>query len=288
MAKKKVEEVQVPEEIMKKDIQAELTDYVDNHLKKELIGYVDEKIKQEFLDELGKSHKRVIKEKNKKILYKNISIILLLGIIVFLTYQLYELNYFNQFFVKEETKTIEERPKESKEIVQEEEEKLPSLEELKAKYESLLTPYCFNSQSNYLKDFYEGKLSSEIKHYFVMNHLDFNSFEQEEDYYVIAEETIQKEYQNLFKDEEQASSFEYNGTKIRYINKLDSYMTDTMIQKMKCDIIRNIIEIQEKGNQVLITTEETAIEWEENTVNTITYVFEDNKLVSLMRKENGI
>ena len=65
-------------------------------------------------------------------------------------------------------------------------------------------------------------------------------------------------------------------------------MTDTMIQKMKCDIIRNIIEIQEKGNQVLITTEETAIEWEENTVNTITYVFEDNKLVSLMRKENGI
>ena len=289
MAKKKTEE-DTQENTMRKDMQDELKDYVDKHLKIELIGYVDEKIKNEFLDELGKSHKRLIKEKNKKILSKNICIVLLLGIILFLIYQLYELQYFNRFFVKENNTKIIEKIEEPKEKT-EEKKKIPSLEELKDKYSSLLDPYCLNSNSPYIKDYYDGNLTPEIKQSFIMNNLDFSKFEVEEDYYVIDEILFQEENNILFNEQEQFSTFDYNGNRIRYINKMKSYMTDTLIQKEECNIEKTIIDIKEQDNQVLITTQEG--KWKEDQIvnvitegtelSTITYVFEEQKLISIKK-----
>ena len=75
---------------------------VDNNIeeiKEELNKYIDDKIKKEFTAELERSHKRLLREKNIKILTKNIIITFLLLIIVYLVYVLNDNDYFDKFFV---------------------------------------------------------------------------------------------------------------------------------------------------------------------------------------------
>ena len=141
MVKKKKEETKAIE-TKKKTKNILLEEVVDvETIRKELKDYVDERVNQTFIDELDKSNKKLIREKNKKILWKNVVIVLLLLIIGFLVYLLYTNNYFDKVFNKEnpieekENKENKEKetPKDKKEEVKE-----PSQEELKKTYAKLL------------------------------------------------------------------------------------------------------------------------------------------------------
>ena len=77
MAKKKVEETE------KKSVKKEEKINLDD-IKKELSIYIDETIKKNMTLELEKSYKRTIREKNIKIIIKNMVITILLLVIVYL------------------------------------------------------------------------------------------------------------------------------------------------------------------------------------------------------------
>ena len=76
MAKKKVEETE------KKSVKKEEKINLDD-IKKELSIYIDETIKKSMTLELEKSYKRTIREKNIKIIIKNMVITILLLVIVY-------------------------------------------------------------------------------------------------------------------------------------------------------------------------------------------------------------
>lgn len=277
-----------------------------DQIKEELTDYVNLQIKKSFNDEVEKANKRLLREKGKKILFKNIVIIVLLAIIGFLIYLLYDAKYFDKFFnhgsnvieVVKENKTDTEEAKEP-------EVKEPTLEELVSKYGHLLDKVTINEKSNYLKDYYDGKLTDELKKYLSLNNIDFKKIQVEEDYNILTDEELLNEYKNLFDDDKYKSdSFQYNENKLRYLNKLESYISDTILEKEKTNIKREIINIKVDNEKVIFTVVEALVkdnkiyniidqkeiansdkklsEYKDK-LNTLTYTFNEEKLVSIKK-----
>ena len=292
------------------NLREELKDYIDLNLKKELKEFIDTQLKKDLIQEVEKANKKVIKEKNKKILQKNILIILLLAVIALAGYQLYELDYFARFFVKDykPTEKVEEKKTETKDEPVEEKAE-PTLDELKEKYEELLDPIVISTNSKYIEDYYNGNLTDELKLYLAFNQMDIDALEVEDDYNVISKEELKRAYQKLFNDSFETSNFDYNGNKVRYINRLNTFMTDSIIEKELQDITREIIEIKEEKDEVVITTVEghikegrlyNVVSNEEidydgeglsnykDQLNTLEYTFEEEKLIAIKRVEDGI
>ena len=94
MANKKKEEKK-DEIIDKERIKKELVEYIDQEIEKKFDEGFDSNIRKEFYYEIDKSNRRLIREKNKNILFKNTIIIILLGIICFLVFLLYQYHYFD-------------------------------------------------------------------------------------------------------------------------------------------------------------------------------------------------
>ena len=186
-------------------------------LKKELINYVDIQIKKGFNEEVEKANRRVIREKNKKIFVKNIVIILLLCLVIFLLYLLNSVDYFDKFFVneKEPTKIIYKEENIEPEKV---EIKEKTFAELKEEYGYLIDKVVINENNEYIKDYYDGNLTSTLKKYIVLNNMDLETFIVD-DYCVIDNDVLENEYNKLFNDEYVSESFLYNNVKVSYIEK---------------------------------------------------------------------
>lgn len=276
------------------------------NIKTDLTAYIDEQIKKGFTEELERSNKRLIREKNKKIFWKNIIIILLIALVGFLLYLLNSVGYFNHFFNKNNTNTdnpIKEVEKQNEEKPQEEvkEEPKVTLEDLKKEYGYLINSYHISDKSIYLDDYYNGNLTEDLKKYLTLNAIDFSTIKQEDDTNIINDNTFEVVYKKMFDDNYNNSSFDYNGNKIRYMSTLNLYISSELLKKDN-NIQREIINIEVKDNEVIIETVEYQIinnslynvfekyvaEYQENELltykndlNHVIYTFKDNKLVKL-------
>ena len=77
----------------------ELVNEIDvDAIKEELQDYVTIQVKKQFDSEMEKTTKKHIREKNRKIFFKNITILFLLMIIMILLDLLYGSEYFDKFF----------------------------------------------------------------------------------------------------------------------------------------------------------------------------------------------
>ena len=298
MASKKTE-VSVKE--TKKEVKVDL-----EGIKKELTDYVDEKIRAELVDNIEKANKKVIREKNIKIISRDLLILILLGICGFLVYTLYNINYFDVDINKnnkniDSNSLIEEKEenKEKEEVVVE-----PTLDELKVKYAHLLDNYSISDESAYLEDFYNGKLTSEIKNCFTMDAIDLNSLTVQDDYNVINEYSFADKYKELFNSEYENKNFDYNGNGIRYISILNSYLSTKVLEHSDTFIKREIVNIVVNDDTIDITTVEGMVidgklynpltkeeveGYNNDLINykdalvTITYTFKNGKLESLSK-----
>lgn len=312
MARKKKEEIKEIE-LKNDNILLEGKSDIDS-LRNELKEYVEERINDTFFDELEKSNKKLIREKSKKIFWKNVIIVLLLLIIGFLTYLLYSNNYFDKYFNKdtniEEKEKKEENNKEEKKEEKKEENKAtptpkaPTLEDLKKEYGNLLDNYYVTDSSIYLSDFYDGKLTTDMMKYMTINSFNFSTLEKEEDYNIIKESTFKLMFNKLFDEEYTAGTFSYDENKIRYVKQMESYMSEEILVREENNIEREIKDIKVDGNKVIITTIEgivtdnklynvltnKEVEYKgdslikyEDKLNEVIYTFKDKKLVSLSR-----
>ena len=234
-------------------IKKEVMDYVDLEMDKRMAKFVNDQMKKEFVEEIEKANRKVIREKNRKIFWKNILLLLFFALICFLVYLLYTEHFFDSYFhpVEEKKETVVE-----KEEKKEEEVLPPTLEELKEEYASYLDPYQLSLSSLYMEDFYQGKLTDEMKNYFTLQSMDFDKLEKEEDYQEIDSSSFKEACSFLFPKDCKLVSFDYNGNKVRYFEKLESYVTNSLLEKEPSTITREIIDIQEKKNVVVITTVE--------------------------------
>lgn len=313
--KKKNELVQIETKNIEEEDNILLQSKVDvDSIKKELQGYVDERVNKIFLEELEKTNKKLIREKSRRIFWKNVVIIILLLLVGFLIYLLYSNNYFDKYFNKttqEETSKKEEEKKDdvtpspTPSVTPTATPKKPTKEELIKEYGSLLDNYYVTDNSTYLVSFYDGKLTDDMKKYITLNSFDFSTIEKEEDYNIIKESTFKTMYEKLFTDEYVSGTFEYNDIKIRYVKAMESYMSSCVLTRENSNIKREIKDIIVDDNEIVITTieglikdnklyniisneeisdykEESLIKYEDK-LNKLVYTFKDNKLVSLSK-----
>lgn len=299
MPKKKNDETQALDTIKKelienfnKEIKASLIDEIDEHINK--------KVSIEIKNELEKSNKKLLNYKNRKIIVRDIIIIILLAVIIYLLYLLKNNNYFDKYFITNNNnqipvqETIKEKKEEIKEIK-------PSLDDLKEKYSYLLNNIYLNESSTYINNLYDGNLTKEIKQYFIINTIDISN---DDDYNIIDNNVFKNTYNNLFNDSYEPLNFNYNDNLIRYISKLNSYISDKPINKEDTSIIKEIINIEENDNEIKITTIEglkqedkilnilskeeicniTEIKDNQDKLNKLTYIFnKNNKLIDITK-----
>lgn len=273
-------------------------------LKEELTNYIDKQFKKGWSEEVDKANKRLIREKNKKIIFRDIIILVLLGVIGYSVYILYDLKFFDKYFQHSSTtrEVVPDDPKKEDEPVKEE-VKEPTLEELVNEYGYLLNNILISEESEYISDYYDGNLSDELKNYLALNNVDFSKITEEDDYNIIDEDTLIDAYNKLFGEDYESISFNYNGNKIRYLNKLQYYITDTKLEKVSSNIKREIVDIKVDDNNVVITTIEGLIKGNklynivnekevknynngelkkyEDKLNEVIYTFKDGKLIKL-------
>ena len=240
----------------KSDLIAENSDNNLNSIKEELKDYIILEIKKEYNEEIERISRRLIKEKNKSLIFKNIFIVFLIGIIGFMLYLMYSDGYFNRLFKENDSTVV--NPVENNEEKKEDTKKM-SLQELKNEYSYLLDNIYISEESEYLDNYYGGVLSNELKNYLALNLVDFTSLNKEDDYNIINADTLRIKYNKIFNDSYKSESFDYNGNKIRYINKIDSYISTSLLEKKDTNIKRDIIDIKLLDDKVIIETEESLV-----------------------------
>ena len=300
MARTKKETKSEPKKVTKKKKVEEVQETVDvEEIKKELTIYIDKEIKRNFLNEIEKANKKVIREKNKKIFMKNIIILILIAVIGFLLYQLYNVNYFDKYFIHD-NKTTNTELKETKS--NDSKEKDPTKEEVKNKYKYLLDNISINEKSKYLDNYYNGDLTNELKCYLTLNSMDFNKLSLDKNYSVIKEDDFINYYNKLFDNDYSSTDFDYNGKKITYIPTLSSYVITNKLNKDKSNIVRVITDVKVNGDEITIKTLEAVVKDNQvydvtsstelgsytnnlnkysDKLNKVTYTFKDNKLINL-------
>ena len=314
MARKNKEEVK----LLPSNNNILLEDNIDKDmLKKELEHYIDDRINTTFINELDKANKRLIREKSRKIIWKNVVILILLAIIGFLLYLLFSNNYFDKYFNSSKEEVIEKEKKDetkNEDINKDKKDevvkptpsptpKVPTLDELKKEYGSLINNYYLSDLSIYINDFYSGNLSNDLKKYLTLNSFDFDSLKKEDDYQIISASTFKIAYEKLFDDTLINSSFDYDNHKIRYVSMMESYMTDEILKKDESKIVKEIKDILVDDDIVKITTIEGIIKEDklyeivnnniiddykgdsiinyQDKLNKVIYTFKNGKLIKL-------
>ena len=197
----------------------------------------------------------MINEKTKRILIRNIIIIVLLASNLFFVYLLYDLNYFSKNKKESDTSIIEKENNENKESEEEKEkENENTLEILKEKYSKYLDRINISSKSSYLKDYYSGNLTDELKMYLAFNNV--SNITNDLEYSTVLNSDIEKSYKDVIYGDYPKISFYYNNNKLRYIKQADVFISDSIIEKEKFDVSREITNIEEDNNLVIITTSE--------------------------------
>ena len=292
MAKKKVEE------------NKETVDLSD--IKEELKDFVSLEIKKRYTEEVSIANKKLLKEKSKKIFWRDIIIILLILLVGYLTYLLYNNNYFDKYFIKDSNIKVETPTGEKEEIPTREEIKNEEIESKKLieKYSYLLNKINISENSKYIKEYYNGNLTNELKNYLVFNNIDLKKLSLEDDTYVIDDDYFREMYEELFDDEYKSATFVYNNVKIKYYQKLNSYITDEIVKKDESNIKREIISVKEDNGNIYIYTIEGLLKDNKlyniisndeikfdnknddlskykNKLNGLVYTFKDDKLINI-------
>lgn len=306
MAKKKEEVKETEKEVVvdTQSIKEEVLEYVDTQLDQRFEKVFEDRFRKEFVQELDKANKKLLREKNLKIMFKNIFLILFFGIILLLLYLLYTEHYFDQYFGGEkriDKSNIEEKTNHKDDVVEAE----PTLEELIGEYGSYIDSYVISSTSSYVEDFYNGNITDEIRNYMALNSVSFESLDVEDDYNIFDFEILEEACEKLFDSKCSKKSFDYNGNKVRYFKKLDSFITNNLLTRDENPIRREIIDIKVDGKKVSITTVEgivvdgglysvspsTLIRDYENEplkdnleeLNKVVYNFENQKLINVKK-----
>lgn len=224
-------------------------------VKEELTNYMKLVIDKEVNKAVEKSTKKLIRHKNIIIIRRDIFIVILLIICLLLGYGLLSKSDINVDISNKHSKsskTVEKEEQAQEPTINEEEDKK---ENLKEKYKYLTDDIFINEESPYLKDFYDGNLSSELKLYLAMNNINSDKIVNEDGTLYVDEADLKDVYEKLFTGDYEGKSFKYGNLNFKYLSK-GLFWADGKYEKVLSNIVKNIIDVKEEENELEITTVE--------------------------------
>ena len=252
--KKEIKKIDINKEEILKDIKAELTTKIKTQISKELIddikndvgAIVKEEVRSDLKREMDKeiklNSKRTIRGKRGKIFRRDIIIIILLAIIGYLLYFMYNHNYVS-FSINSNMNNV--TLTNDKKIVKIEDDYSYLLD-----YVNVKLPFDnSNSLYLYLKDYNESNINDSIKLTMAYNYINKDEFSVDE---------IKDAYIKLFgKDKNFKNiSFDYECKKFKYddINNIYTLVNNECINTSSKEIMERLINTSKKNNKIVITT----------------------------------
>lgn len=219
-----------------------------NDYKDEIDKYIKERVEIESASNMVKMYKKQLRDKSLISLIKSIIIILLLCVIVYGVIYLYRDGYFNKNnnqipVINNDTKKEEEPKKETDDT--------KSIDELKEKYATLLDNIRIDSKCDYLKDYYDGKLSNELKEYIAFKNIDKEKIESDDESSYFEGSIMLDMIKSIFNETIKLSTFKYNGITYKYLESKDMFISNN-IPTDGYSVIRDITDIKENDKQIEI------------------------------------
>ena len=230
-----------------------------NDYKNEIDKYIKERVEKESSSTLVKFYKKRLRNKTIIILIELLIIIALIGGGVVGCIFLYHDGYFNKydFVIKKTDKPISnETIPDNKETNKDDEKN--KLNELVNKYSYLLDNINIDTKSEYLTEFYSGNLTNELKEYLAIQLINNTYITTEDNSSYFEAELLKRAYKELFNEILEYSDFKYDGASYKYLRNKDMFISTTLSTKGN-KIIKEITNIEEKDNNVIITTTEAYI-----------------------------
>lgn len=252
--KKEIKKIDINKEEILKDIKSELTTKIKKEITKELIddikndvsSIVKEEVRNDLKREIDKevklNSKRTMRGKRGKIFRRDIIIIVLLAIIVFLLYFMYNHNYVS-FSMNSNMNNVSLTN--DKKIVKNEDDYSYLLDYINVKLPFDNT----NSLYLYLKNYNESNINDSIKLTMAYNYINKDEFSVDD---------IKYAYVKLFNTDKnfKNASFDYECKKFKYddINNTYTLVNNECINTSSKEILERIINTSKKNNKVVITT----------------------------------
>lgn len=229
--------------------------------------FLKSKIEKEVKLEVSKEVKKIIRNKNLIIIKRDIFILILLVCCFFLGFNLYNISDIRIDITKNSgsskvinNKSTENRQNEDK------------LKDNISKYGKLLDDIYICDDSHYLKDYYNGNLTDEVKLYLAFNHLDSDKVNSDDNMVYVDSNDLKNSFEDIIDGEYKAASFKYDSSSFKYLNSKELYLYSGDYNEEKCNIKREIIDIIEGDNLVIKTVEGKVVDgkiyniYEENEV----------------------
>lgn len=252
--KKEIKKIDVNKEEVLKSIKTELTTKIKTQITKELIdemktdisAIVKEEVrndlKREIDSEIKKSSRRNMRGKRGKIFRRDIVIIVLLAIIAYLIYFMYNHNYVS-FSVNSNMNNV--TLTNDKKVVKNTKDYSYLLDNVNVK----LPFENSNSLYLYLKDYNESNINDSIKLTMAYNYINKDEFSVDE---------IRDAYVKLFNTDKsfKNTSFDYECKKFKYDDVTNTYtlVSNECINTSSKEILEHIINTSVKKDKVIITT----------------------------------
>jgi len=252
--KKEIKKIDINKEEILQDIKTELTTKIKTQITKELIDEIKTDVsaiakeevrsdlKKEIDSEIKKNSRRNIRGKRGKIFRRDIIIVVLLLVIAYLVYYMYNHNYVN-FSINTNMNNVELTN--DKKIVKSKDDYSYLLDSVNVK----LPFENNNSLYLYLKDYNESNINDSIKLTIAYNYLNKDEFSADE---------IYDAYIKLFNTDKnfKNTSFDYECKKFKYDDATNTYIlvNNECISTSSKEIIERIINTSVKNDKVIITT----------------------------------
>ena len=252
--KKEIKKIDVNKEEVLKDIKTELTTKIKTQITKELIDEIKTDVslivkeevrndlKREIDSEIKKNSRRNIRGKRGKIFRRDIIIIILLAIIIYLVYFMYNHNYIN-FSINSNMNNV--TLTNDKKVVKTNNDYSYLLDNVNVK----LPFENSNSLYLYLKDYSESNINEYIKLTMAYNYIEKDEFSVDE---------LHDAYIKLFNTDKnfKNTSFDYECKKFKYDDTNNTYamVSNECINTSSKEILERIINTSAKKDKVIITT----------------------------------
>ena len=250
MAKKKEEKEEIQEEKVEKQeekVEEKRVSIIDSV---EFNSYLKSKIDKEVKLEVDREIKKIVRNKNLIIIKRDIIILVLLVCCFFLGYNLYKVSDIRIDITKNDKgSNNSEIKKEKTEEVKDE------LKEKISKYGKLLDDIFICDDSAYLDDYYKGKLTDELKLYLAYNHMDSEKVMVDGKIVYVNSEDLKNSFEDILDGEYKAESFKWGSDSFKYLSSKDIYLYSGDHLEEKCNIKRDIIDIDDSDNLVIEVVE---------------------------------
>ena len=256
---------------------------------KDVDKYIRDAIEKEAKIAIENAEKRLIRHKNIVIIKRDIIILLLLCLYVYLVYNLYHSHYFDKFLKSNSDNNVVESVGSNESMeTNESTESTETDGNLINEYGFLMDNIYISEKSEYIENYYSGNIDNKIKLYLAVNYLD-PSLISDEDIMYIDGEDLSDSYDKLFDEDINFESFKYNNCNITYLKKKNMFILDNKIDK-STNIKREILDIKLNDNEITIITSEAVVK--DNVIynivskNAVSTKYKDGDLAKYKNKLN--